>query len=63
MKELLMTEVSEQEIRQQIELAKQCITELGSNYPDDTFEDGVIATLEWIFSGAAAPLTEGSDND
>jgi len=62
-KTLLITEVTAEQIKQQIELAKKNISELGSDFPDDTFEDGIISTLEWVFGGAAAPLNEGSDHD
>lgn len=58
MKTLLITEVTAEQIKQQIELAKKNISGSGSDFPDDTFEDGVVSTLEWVFGGAAAPLTE-----
>lgn len=59
MKELLITEVTAEQIKQQIELAKKNISGSGSDFPDDTFEDGIISTLEWVFGGAAAPAMKG----
>lgn len=35
-------------IEREIELAQTLIEVEGSGYPDDTYEDGVIAALRWM---------------
>lgn len=49
--------VTVEQLLQQIELAKQNIETNNTEYPDDGFEDGIIATLEWFLGGASAPLS------
>lgn len=61
MKQRIITDVTEAQIKGQIQKAKELVESGETQYPDDNFEDGVIATLEWIFGGAAAPLMEVSD--
>lgn len=47
---------TKQAIEQEIELAQTLIEMEGSGYPDDTFEDGVIAALLWV-QGLLPPPT------
>lgn len=49
--------VTIEQLLQQIEQAKQNIEANDTEFPDDGFEDGIIATLEWILGGASAPLS------
>nr|WP_321270488.1 hypothetical protein [uncultured Tolumonas sp.] len=56
-KEVMITPVTELQVLQQVERAKGVIDLHGTMFPDDTFEDGVIAALTWIFGDAAEPLS------
>jgi len=49
--------VNEKEAIQQVALANELISEHGTMFPDDTFEDGVIAALTWVFGDSAEPLS------
>jgi hypothetical protein len=64
--EVMITQVTELQVLQQVERAKGFIDLHGTMFPDETFEDGVIAVLEWIFGNAAEPLSHdrnGEEND
>lgn len=63
MKQRIITDVTEAQIKEQIQQAKALVESGETQYPDDNFEDGVIATLEWIFGGAVAPLMEELHRD
>ena len=56
-KEVMITPVTEWQVLRQVELGKGFIDLHGTMFPDDTFEDGVIAALEWVFGNAAEPLS------
>lgn len=53
----MITPVTEWQVLQQVERANGFIDLHGTMFPDDTFEDGVIAALEWVFGNAAEPLS------
>jgi len=55
--DVMVMAVTELQVSQQVERARGFIELHGTMFPDDTFEDGVIATLEWIFGNAAEPLS------
>ncbi len=49
--------VNEKDAVQQVILAQDLIAEHGTMFPDETFEDGVIAALKWVFGDEAEPLS------
>ena len=49
--------VNEKKAMTQVSLANELIAEHGTMFPDDTFEDGVIAALTWVFGDSAEPLS------
>lgn len=54
--EVMITQVTELQVLQQVERAKGFIDLHGTMFPDETFEDGVIAALEWIFGETSKPF-------
>lgn len=61
MKQFLTPHTSEA-IEQEIELAQTLIEIEGTGYPDDTFEDGVIAALRWVQGLWPSPTSDGIEH-
>ena len=61
MNEPLQTQVTEGDIAAQLQQAEQLIDLHGTDYPDGTYEEGVIDALKWIAGLAPAPL--GTEQD
>lgn len=61
MREVMLTEVSELQVMQQMQLADCFMNLHGTMFPDETFEDGVKATLEWVFGAGPKPLVDEED--
>ncbi|CAB5698686.1 Uncharacterised protein [Aeromonas hydrophila] len=47
---------NEESALEQLLLCEQIRESEGTDYPDDTYEDGVEAALLWVLGQAAAPL-------
>lgn len=61
MNDLFLTRVTEGDIADQLARAEQLIDLHGTDYPDGTYEEGVIDALKWIAGMVPAPL--GNDED
>lgn len=49
-------------IEQEIDLAQTVIEIEGTGYPNDTFEDGVIAALRWVQGLWPAPTSDAIEH-
>jgi hypothetical protein len=61
MNELFQARVTEGDIAAQLQQAEQLIDLNGTDYPDATYEEGVLDALKWIAGLAPAPL--GTEED
>lgn len=51
-----------QAIEQEIDLAQTVIEIEGTGYPNDTFEDGVIAALRWVQGLWPSPTSDAIEH-
>ncbi|MDA0148829.1 hypothetical protein [Vibrio sp. LaRot3] len=51
-----------QAIEAEIDLAQMLIELEGTGYPDDTFEDGVIAALRWVQGRWPQPTSDAIEH-
>lgn len=61
MSNVFQTQVSEVDVVAQLRRAEQLIESQGTDYPDATYEEGLIDALKWIAGFISAPLTLEED--
>lgn len=52
-----------EQVFEQVGLAVENIEKLGSDYPDDGFEEGFIAAVQWMSGLAPAPFGQEEERE
>lgn len=53
---------NQEAVEKEIDLAQTLIEIEGTGYPDDTYEDGVIAALRWVQGRWPAPTSDAIEH-